>query len=123
MGAGAWEGVSRGYALVILLCFELFSLLAFPGARAPRFAFASILQAASLDAAFSQVSTYSSARFARVRPTRDSKEQLRYFSSRRGDVRGENRRGTHNLPSDKCGREKTVGLRFLSSTGYNAPTV
>ena len=24
---------------------------------------------------------------------------------------------------DKCGREKTVGLRFLSSTGYNAPTV
>ena len=24
---------------------------------------------------------------------------------------------------DKCGREKTVGLRFLSSTGYNAPPV
>ena len=24
---------------------------------------------------------------------------------------------------DKCGREKTVGLRFLSSTGYNAPRV
>ena len=24
---------------------------------------------------------------------------------------------------DKFGREKTVGLRFLSSTGYNAPTV
>ena len=25
MGAGAWEGVPRGYALVNLLCFELYS--------------------------------------------------------------------------------------------------
>ena len=24
---------------------------------------------------------------------------------------------------DKCGREKTVGLRFLNKDGYNAPPV
>ena len=30
MGAGAWEGVPRGDALVNLLCFELFSMRSGP---------------------------------------------------------------------------------------------